>query len=175
LPLENRLTFSLLSRYLICQFYSVNLENCIFQKFRLLTKNRLSWQEENMNPQELKQLEDGLWCSAETLRANSDLKATEYSISVMGLIFLKFADKKYRRNEMAIKGQYAKFKGTRREKPVEKIAIEKCGKFLQTHIKWLQERLSQAEYEDVTGLCKSATPQEAEARSKIIPLISAGM
>lgn len=45
---------------------------------------------------------------------------------------------------------------------MEKIAIEKCGKFLQTHIQWLQERFSQAEYEDVTGLCKSATPQEVE-------------
>ena len=88
-----------------------------------------------MNPQELKQLEDDLSCSANTLRANSDLKATEYSTPVLGLIFLKFADKKYRRNEKAIKGKYAKLKGTRREKPVEKIAIEKYGKSVRRHRK----------------------------------------
>ena len=45
-----------------------------------------------MNSQELKQHEDDLWRSADTLRANSDLKATEYSTPVLGLIFLKFAD-----------------------------------------------------------------------------------
>ena len=82
-----------------------------------------------MNPQELKQLEDDLWRNADTLRANSDLKATEYSTPVLGLIFLKFADKKYRRNEKAIKGQCARLKGMWREKPVEKRAIEKYGKF----------------------------------------------
>ena len=30
------------------------------------------------------------------------------------------------------------------------------------HIQWLQERFPRAEYEDVTGLCKSATPQEVK-------------
>ena len=30
------------------------------------------------------------------------------------------------------------------------------------HIQWLQERFPRAEYEDVTGLCKSATPDEVK-------------
>ena len=68
-----------------------------------------------MNAQELKQLEDDLWRSADTLRANSDLKSTEYSTPVLGLIFLKFADNKYRQNEKVILKEYAKLKGTRRE------------------------------------------------------------
>ena len=76
-----------------------------------------------MNAQELKQLEDDLWRSADTLRANSDLKSTEYSTPVLGLIFLKFADNKYRRNEKEILAQYTKLKGSRREKPVSDIAI----------------------------------------------------
>ncbi len=80
-----------------------------------------------MNSQELKQLEDDLWRSADTLRANSDLKATEYSTPVLGLIFLKFADNKYRQNEKTIREQYVNLKGTRREKPVSEIALEKCG------------------------------------------------
>lgn len=49
-----------------------------------------------MTPTELKQFEADLWRSADTLRANSDLKPFEYSTPVLGLIFLKFADNKYR-------------------------------------------------------------------------------
>ena len=33
-----------------------------------------------------------LWETADELRANSHLKSAEYSIPVLGLIFLKFAD-----------------------------------------------------------------------------------
>jgi type I restriction enzyme M protein len=89
-----------------------------------------------MNSQELKQLEDDLWRSADTLRANSDLKATEYSTPVLGLIFLKFADNKYRQSEKAIIKQYNKLKDTRREKPVSEIAIEKCGFYLPDHARY---------------------------------------
>src|SRR5436190_12567304 len=36
-----------------------------------------------------------LWDTADELRANSHLKAAEYSIPVLGLIFLKFADSRF--------------------------------------------------------------------------------
>ncbi len=108
-----------------------------------------------MNPQELKQLEDDLWRSADTLRANSDLKATEYSTPVLGLIFLKFADNKYRRNENAIREEYARLKGTRREKPVEKIAIEKCGFFLPDHARY-DYLLTLPEEQDIDQAIKKA-------------------
>lgn len=36
-----------------------------------------------------------LWEAADELRANSHLKASEYSIPVLGLIFLKFADRRF--------------------------------------------------------------------------------
>jgi type I restriction enzyme M protein len=49
-----------------------------------------------MNKEQLKKLEADLWRAADSLRANSDLKASEYSTPVLGLIFLKFADNKYR-------------------------------------------------------------------------------
>jgi type I restriction enzyme M protein len=51
-----------------------------------------------MTRDQLKQLENDLWRAADNLRANSDLKASEYSIPVLGLIFLKFADNNYRRH-----------------------------------------------------------------------------
>ena len=49
-----------------------------------------------MNSEQLKQLETDLWSAADNLRANTDLKSIEYATPVLGLIFLKFADNKYR-------------------------------------------------------------------------------
>jgi type I restriction enzyme M protein len=43
----------------------------------------------------LRQLEQRLWDAADELRANSKLKASEYSIPVLGLIFLRYADYKF--------------------------------------------------------------------------------
>jgi type I restriction enzyme M protein len=40
-------------------------------------------------------MEKRLWDSADELRANSRLKASEYSVPVLGLIFLRFADYKF--------------------------------------------------------------------------------
>lgn len=89
-----------------------------------------------MNREQLKKLERDLWAAADKLRANSDLKASEYSTPVLGLIFLKFADNKYRQHEPAIVQEYQKLKGTRRERSLEEIAIEKCGFFLQDYARY---------------------------------------
>jgi type I restriction enzyme M protein len=89
-----------------------------------------------MNNDELKKLEETLWKSADTLRANSDLKSSEYSTPVMGLIFLKFADNRYNNHEKDILQEYNELKGTRREKPVSQIAVEKCGFYLPDHARY---------------------------------------
>ncbi|MBD1399868.1 type I restriction-modification system subunit M [Pelovirga terrestris] len=89
-----------------------------------------------MNKEQLKQLEADLWAAADNLRANSDLKASEYSTPVLGLIFLKFADINYRRHEAAILNEYQTLKGTRREKPLHEIAIAKCGFYLPEHARY---------------------------------------
>lgn len=47
---------------------------------------------------------DRLWETADELRANSHLKAAEYSIPVLGLIFLKFADSRFSRVEAELAG-----------------------------------------------------------------------
>jgi type I restriction enzyme M protein len=44
-----------------------------------------------MNGEQLKQLEQRLWKTADDLRANSKLTATEYSFPILGLIFLRHA------------------------------------------------------------------------------------
>ena len=41
------------------------------------------------------ELEKRLWEAADQLRANSDLKSHEYSVPVLGLIFLRYADHKF--------------------------------------------------------------------------------
>src|SRR5918998_55012 len=47
-------------------------------------------------PPDLAELEKRLWDAADELRANSDLKASEYGTPVLGLIFLRFADAKFK-------------------------------------------------------------------------------
>src|SRR2546425_9195716 len=46
-----------------------------------------------------------LWETADELRANSHLKAAEYAIPVLGLIFLKFADSRFARMEAELAGK----------------------------------------------------------------------
>ena len=41
------------------------------------------------------QIEKRLWDAADEMRANSKLKSSEYSIPVLGLIFLRYADQKF--------------------------------------------------------------------------------
>src|SRR5689334_19007335 len=48
---------------------------------------------------------DRLWETADELRANSHLKAAEYAIPVLGLIFLKFADSRFTRMQTELAGR----------------------------------------------------------------------
>ncbi|UUZ62261.1 type I restriction-modification system subunit M N-terminal domain-containing protein [Polaromonas sp. P1-6] len=106
-----------------------------------------------MNKEQLKKLEADLWRAADGLRANSDLKASEYSTPVLGLIFLKFADNKYRQFETAILAEYQKLKGGRREKKLSDIAIEQCGFYLPDHARY-GHLLNLPEKEDIANALK---------------------
>lgn len=108
-----------------------------------------------MNREQLKQLEDDLWSAADNLRANSDLKASEYSTPVLGLIFLKFADINYRRHEEAILKEYQKLKGTRREKSLNEIAVAKCGFYLPDHARY-SHLLNLPENQDIAKAIEKA-------------------
>ena len=108
-----------------------------------------------MNTEQLKQLENDLWSAADNLRANTDLKSSEYATPVLGLIFLKFADNKYRLAEPAINAEFAKHKGTRMEKSIADIAIEKCGFYLPDHARY-DYLLNLPEQADVAKKIKEA-------------------
>ena len=49
------------------------------------------------------EIEKRLWDAADELRANSKLKSSEYSVPVLGLIFLRFADHKFAKAEAELK------------------------------------------------------------------------
>ena len=55
----------------------------------------------------LTELENRLWSTADELRANSRLKASEYSTPVLGLIFLRYADHKFTQVEQEISSEAA--------------------------------------------------------------------
>ncbi len=50
-------------------------------------------------------IENRLWAAADELRANSKLKSSEYSVPVLGLIFLRYADQKFSHAEKEISGK----------------------------------------------------------------------
>ncbi len=83
-----------------------------------------------MNNGELKKLESNLWDAANSLRAYGGIKASDYAVPVLGLIFLRFADNKYSHAEPEIEKTYAKDKGSRLERTIEKVAVAKCGFYL---------------------------------------------
>ena len=51
------------------------------------------------------EIEKGLWASADELRANSKLKSSEYSVPVLGLIFLRYAEFKFAIAEKELVGK----------------------------------------------------------------------
>jgi len=50
------------------------------------------------------EIEKRLWDAADELRANSKLKSSEYSVPVLGLIFLRYADHKFTHAEKELSG-----------------------------------------------------------------------
>lgn len=89
-----------------------------------------------MTNAQLKNLKDRLWEGADQLRANSGLKSSEYATPILGLIFLRFAQGKYVQYEEAIIAEYMRNKGTRTERPIHEIAVEKCGFYLPSEAKY---------------------------------------
>ena len=119
-----------------------------------------------MDSTQLKQLEKDLWSAADNLRANSDLKSSEYSTPVLGLIFLKFADNKYRQFEDKILKEYEKLKGSRREKPISEIALEKCNFYLPDHARY-RYLLELPEDKDIANAIKKAMASIEEYKPEL--------
>ena len=83
-----------------------------------------------MKDTELKQLKDKLWHSADVLRAGAHLAANKYGQPILGLIFLRYADILYKQHKDEIEAEYNRLKGSRMEKSMKEISLEKCGFYL---------------------------------------------
>ncbi len=83
-----------------------------------------------MTAEQLKELENKLWIAADKLRADSGLKASEYSTPILGLIFLRFASIRYNKVKAEIKAELEAQKKSRNQLKEDEIAILKCGFYL---------------------------------------------
>ncbi len=108
-----------------------------------------------MTNEELKDLKDRLWKTADQLRAGSGLKSTQYSAPILGLIFLRFADSKYSKYEDEIIEEYNKAKGTRAHKQIHEIATVKCGFYLPKETRY-ETLLNLSEEENLALKIKEA-------------------
>ena len=100
-------------------------------------------------------LEEQLWSAADKLRADSGLKASQYSTPVLGLIFLRFVSIKYDKYKAEIEAEYEASLGSRNEKRKEDIALAKVGYYLpdKAHFNYL---LSLPETADIPMAIKEA-------------------
>lgn len=83
-----------------------------------------------MTDKELKKLKDDLWHSADMLRASAHLAANKYGQPILGLIFLRYADILFKQHKAEITEEYQRKIGTRAEKTMKQVSIEKCGFYL---------------------------------------------
>ncbi len=123
-----------------------------------------------MDTQTIKDLEKRLWYTADDLRANTGLKASEYSTPILGLIFLKFADSKYREYEKEIREKFEKLKGTRRERNIEDIAKEKCGFYLPDKSRY-DYLLNLSEEADIANEIKSAIEDMEKYSQELVGIL----
>ncbi len=100
-------------------------------------------------------LEEQLWSAADKLRADSGLKASQYSTPVLGLIFLRFVSIKYDQYRNEIEAEYKASQGGRNVKKIEDIALAKVGYYLpeKAHFDYL---LSLPESADIPKAIKDA-------------------
>ena len=83
-----------------------------------------------MTDLQLKKLKDDLWHSADMLRASAHLAANKYGQPILGLIFLRYADILFKQHKAEIAAEYQRKIGTRAEKTMKEVSIEKCGFYL---------------------------------------------
>lgn len=77
------------------------------------------------------EIEKRLWEAADQLRANSKLRSSEYSVPVLGLIFLRYADFRFAQAEKQLEGQ------STRRRTIDKTDYQAQGvMYLQPNARW---------------------------------------
>ena len=124
-----------------------------------------------MTDLELKKLEEDLWHSADLLRAGAHMSATSYGEPILGLIFLRYADIRYKQFKDDINQEYNKYKGTRMEKSLKEISIEKCGFYLPecAYFDFINEAADDANKAILVKNAMIAIETENESMTGVLP------
>jgi type I restriction enzyme M protein len=73
------------------------------------------------------EIEKKLWDAADELRANSKLKSSEYSVPVLGLIFLRYADHKFAQAEKEFAAERSRRDASARRRQISKTDYQARG------------------------------------------------
>ena len=109
-------------------------------------------------------IEKRLWAIADELRANSRLRASEYSTPVLGLIFLRYADHKFTQAKKKI-GETASARSSRRGDTIQKEEYQELGvPYLPKEARF-QHLLELSESKDIARAISDAMRAIEEANS----------
>lgn len=137
------------------------------------TKSRGSQPAASRPPKtDIYEIADRLWETADELRANSHLKASEYSVPVLGLIFLKFADSRF----SEVETELARKKSTRRE--VGKADYQARGVLYlpdQSRFSWLLDLKEGENFGKAINDAMAAIEEENPALKGILPRTYQGL
>ena len=108
-------------------------------------------------------IEKRLWEAADALRANSQLKSSEYSVPVLGLIFLCYADFKFTQAEKAL----AQSQDSRRRRSVGKLDYQARGVlYLPQHARF-SDLLNLPEGSDIASAIDEAMKAIGQENSEL--------
>lgn len=142
-----------------------------------------------MTAEQLRQLENDLWEAADQLRANSKLTATEYTMPVLGLIFLRQASNRFDQIKAEVEPTLPVRNGKRMQLTKE-VFLERAAIYLpkEAHYDYLAElpkgtdvgaaidtamRLIESEYEQLSGvLPKTYTLFEKDLLESLIRIFN---
>lgn len=98
-------------------------------------------------------VEKRLWEAADQLRANSKLKSSEYSVPVLGLIFLRYADQKFTQAEQELAGSQ---ESSRRRRTTGKLGYQARGIMYLPEAARFSKLLNLPEGTDIGGAINDA-------------------
>lgn len=99
------------------------------------------------------------------------MSATSYGEPILGLIFLRYADIRYKQFKDDINQEYNKYKGTRMEKSLKEISIEKCGFYLPecAYFDFINEAPDDANKAALVKKAMIAIETENESMAGVLP------
>ena len=123
-------------------------------------------------PANITEIEKRLWDAADELRANSKLKSSEYSVPVLGLIFLRYADHKFALAERELVRDVPPGRLYRRRRTIGKIDYQARGVLYLPDAARFSRLLAQPEGADIGQAINDAMraiEEENEALRDVLP------